>query len=270
MTSGNRLLSALRYHPGGSYCPGEHGKFVLVFLSRTGSNLLAGMLDSHPEILCHHELFNDTEIHRSLSYKGTNLDFGTVEERDRDPYEFLRRVFAFSGGKKKVGFKIAPGQNKRVLLSLLLNRRVKKIVLRRRGLLHAYTSEMIAYKTHVWSVPESAKDRPKPAEKVTVEVDDFVKFLRKRQLFYRLVRLILFLTFQRGLFVDYEDLQDQQTLEGVLRFLNASTSTPLKVRTERQNSPNLADRIDNYEELKAALASTQFAKYLAAPQGTTG
>ena len=33
-------------------------RFVILAAPRSGSNLLCTLLNSHPEILCHHEVFN--------------------------------------------------------------------------------------------------------------------------------------------------------------------------------------------------------------------
>ena len=100
MTPAPRLLPFLSNLLTGRFAESEATPFVIVFVARTGSNYLAAMLDSHPEIICHHEIFNPGGVHRSLSYKNSDLSFGTVEERDRDPWSFLHRIYGFTDGAK--------------------------------------------------------------------------------------------------------------------------------------------------------------------------
>jgi LPS sulfotransferase NodH len=257
------LLRAVPFHTVRSYAPREHLAFVIVFLPRTGSNLLASMLDSHPDIICHHELFNPTEIHRSLSYKHTSLSFGSVADRDRAPFAFVARAFAFADGKRAVGFKIAPGQNDAVLLSLLLNRRIRKILLERLNWIQAYTSAAIAERTEVWSVlKDRAGGERTGGSKVRVDVADLRRFVRKRRLFRLLTHGLLRLTFQRFLTLDYEDLADPAVARRILDFVGVRPDHPLETRTTKQNPTHLRDRIENYEEVRRALAGTGLAKLL--------
>lgn len=261
-----QLWTALRYHTVSSYVPQTHAGFVIVFLPRTGSNLLAGMLDSHPDVICHHEVFNPEAVHRSVSYKHTDLSFGTAAERDADPFAFMRRVFAFSDGQRAVGFKIAPRQSDVALLSLLLNRRIAKILLERRNHLQAYTSAVIALETRVWSVAKSAEAGGATAasatRKVRIDLAELRRFVRKRQLFHRLTRAILRATGQRFVAVDYDQLADPSAVRSILDFLGVRGDVSLSARTERQNPPRISDRIGNYAEVQEALQGTPLAAYL--------
>jgi hypothetical protein len=218
------------------------------------------MLDSHPDILCHHEVFNPTGIHRSLAYKNSPLSFGTVEERDRDPWTFMRRVYGFTDGASAVGFKLGPGGLYNwPLLSLFLAHRVRKIVLERRGWLHAYTSTLIARQTQVWSRPVSSSAGPTGQMAVRVEPEAFRRFVRKRQFFYLAAKTLLRSTAQPWMSLAYEDIAKPEAIERILRFLGARTDVQLTTKTEKQNSADLRDRISNLTELRAALAGTSFA-----------
>ena len=44
-------------------------RFVILAVPRTGSNLLCTLLNSHPEILCHHEVFNPQGIFTALTHR---------------------------------------------------------------------------------------------------------------------------------------------------------------------------------------------------------
>jgi hypothetical protein len=53
-------------------------RFVIFAVPRTGSNWLCSLLNSHPEIICHHEIFNPERIIYSTSYRDGQLDFGST------------------------------------------------------------------------------------------------------------------------------------------------------------------------------------------------
>ena len=49
-------------------------RFVVLAVPRVGSNYLCSLLNSHPEILCHHELFHPKGIYLAYGYKDGRLD----------------------------------------------------------------------------------------------------------------------------------------------------------------------------------------------------
>jgi LPS sulfotransferase NodH len=73
-------------------------RFVILAAPRTGSNWLCSLLNSHPDVLCHHELFNPSGVFYALGHRDGALDLGTPEERDRRPLAFLEP----SGGTRWV------------------------------------------------------------------------------------------------------------------------------------------------------------------------
>jgi hypothetical protein len=249
---------------------GCESPFVILFLPRTGSNLLAALLDSHPDVLCHHEVFNPVSPFRSLSAReGTvAIDLGTAAERDADPYAFLRRVYRTTAGKKAVGFKMSIDDRRYgVLAALLLNRGIRKIIVRRDAWLHAYTSSLIAEQTK--SFISFANDRDaggKAADgrtAVEVNVDHFIRYVKKRRFAFTLLRVLGALSFQRMLEIEYKELKDPDRLRAVLRYLHVSDEVPLKERTAKQNPTGLEERIANYGEVRERLQGTAYARFLA-------
>ncbi|MGA7539419.1 MAG: hypothetical protein WBW93_11720 [Steroidobacteraceae bacterium] len=167
-------------------------------------------------------------------------------------------MYSFTNGSRAVGFKIgADSLFNPVLLSLLLNRRVRKIVLHRHELLHVYTSILIAQQTHIWSETDKGKSRN---QQPSVEVDPakLVRFVRRRRLFYRIVDAILSATRQPHMKLSYEEFtSDPAAVKRTLGFLGVDPDQPLSAGTVKQNSPRLADRITNYTQLCEALRGTR-------------
>jgi len=247
--------------------------FVMLFVPRTGSNLLAGMLDTHPDVLCHHELFLPASSpHRSLSVRdGTlDLDLGTAEERDRDPFAFVSKVYALTAGAKAVGFKMALSDpNVGILLGLILNRRIRKVVVRRDNWLQVYTSALIAEETR--SLIEFKGDGStngrepaarRPAVRVPVEVPRFIRYVRKRRLTYGALRWIARLTGQRFFDMEYREIKQPARMMALLGFLGVSPELELHERTVKQNPSRLEDRIANYDDVRRRLTGTSYEVYL--------
>ena len=246
--------------------------FVILFLPRTGSNLLASVLDSHPDILCHHEIFNQRLPQCSQTVRSGEiaLSLGTAIERDRDPWRFLDMVFSQTGvtpdGQvnrvKMVGAKISPYDNLWVVLSILLNRRVKKIVIKRSNFLAAYVSGQLAMKTGQWAVFKDKQVAAKPSQQVEVNVDRFYAYARKRRFFHSTVRSVLRLTGQLYAEVDYVTLKDPGVRSRLLAFLGVHETVQLSERTQKQERGSLADRITNFDELQRHLAGTRYSGLL--------
>ncbi len=242
--------------------------FVILFLPRTGSNLLASTLDSHPDILCHHEIFNQRlpQCSQSVRSGKIKLSLGTASERDRDPWRFLDLVFSQTGvtpdGERNlvkfIGAKISPYDNFWVVLSVLLNRRIKKIVVRRSNFLAAFVSGQLAMKTGQWAVFKDRQAAVQPTQQVEVNVGRFRAFARKRRIFHAAVRLVLAITGQRSIEVDYVTMREPAVRSRLLAFLGAHDVVQLSERTQKQERGRLADRISNFDELKRQLSGTPY------------
>ena len=94
-------------------------RFVILAVPRTGSNLLCTLLNSHPQVLCHHEVFNPQGVFTALDYRGQGLNVESLQQRDDDPRGFLDRVWQTGTADTCVGFKWTRGQNETVLKSVL-------------------------------------------------------------------------------------------------------------------------------------------------------
>src|SRR5438445_713979 len=115
-------------------------RFVILAAPRTGSNMLCTILDSHPLILCHHEVFNPDGIFYALDLRDGSFGPGSMEERDRDPLGFLARLWETDLGHPCIGFKMTHRQNEPVFQNVVHDREVKKILLRRQNRVKTYVS----------------------------------------------------------------------------------------------------------------------------------
>lgn len=237
-------------------------RFVILAAPRTGSNWLCTILDSHPEILCHHEIFNPEAIHYSLSCRSGELDLGSVEERDRKPEEVLRRIWQESFGHRVVGFKLCKGQNPTVFRRVLADRGVKKILIERKNRIKTLVSEKVAELTGEW---ESYPGMVIGKRKLKVEVDlaGLREHIAVTQRYYDGLREMLEDSRQEWLELTYESLPYDDERRRALEFLAVSPRVrDLTGATRKQNPRDLRDLIANFDELASRLRGTDLEQEL--------
>jgi LPS sulfotransferase NodH len=237
-------------------------RFVILAVPRTGSNLLCTLLNSHPEILCHHEVFNPQGIFVALTHRYRGNQLGSLVERDRDPLAFLDRVWGTRQNYRCIGFKWTRGQNKMIFKSILEDSRVKKIVLRRHNRIKTFISEQIAEQTQQWEAySEQELLQPRPC--VNVDSDKLLKHISVNDQFYTDINVSLRRTHQPYIDVLYESLFSPQEQKRLLEFLRVNfVDRRLTATSIKQNSTDLRDSIANFSELSATLVGTGLEAHL--------
>ncbi len=229
-------------------------RFVILAVPRTGSNLLCTLLNSHPQILCHHEVFNPQGIFTALDYHAEELANESVRQRDEDPQGFLERVWQTAEGDMRVGFKWTRGQNEHVLKTVVEDPQIRKVVLRRRNRIKTFVSEKIAHETQQWEV-YSRHEITMPRPRVHVDAMELIEHIANNQHFYANLSADLARSKQPHVELEYETLFDRHVQSRVLRFLGVATGEgSLTATSVKQNSTNLRDVIANFDELIASLA----------------
>jgi len=239
----------------------ESGRFVVLAARRSGSNMLCTILGAHPAVLCHHELFNPRGVFVALECRDEAAPFGGVDARERDPFGFLRDVWAARGTHACVGFKITPRQMPRdVFDALLADTTVRKIVLRRDNVVRAFVSERIAECVDQWEVYDAAtlaRDKPRvhvapeALKRYADDVDAYYADIAQR------------LGDQPYLELRYETLGTLAAQNRAFAFLGvARVAGPIAARSVRQNPEPLTQLIANHAELTAALRGDRLAHAL--------
>lgn len=227
-------------------------RFVILAVPRTGSNLLCTLLNSHRQILCHHEVFNPQGVFAAHDYRGPALDIHSLSERDRDPLAFLDRVWQTAADSHTVGFKWTRGQNEDVLRSVVNDGGIKKLVLSRRNRIKTFVSEMIARETQQWEV-YSTDDLTTPRPRIQVDMGELLKYIAVNQRFYHDLSGALSGAGQPHLTIDYEMLFHSGVQKQILEFLDVAVEVPLRTSSVKQNPVQLRDSIVNFGELEASL-----------------
>jgi riboflavin biosynthesis pyrimidine reductase/LPS sulfotransferase NodH len=231
----------------------EAVRFAIVAAPRTGSNMLCTMLNAHPEILCHHEIFNPAGIHYALDHRDGQFELGSMAERDRYPALFLRRLFEHRCGRNAVGFKINRGQNETAFHNVLSDTGIRKIILRRRNRVKTFVSELIAERTGQWESYEFS-DFSQPSPALEIDVTKLREYLAVTRDYYAGIENFLHAADQQVLHVAYEDLNSAEEQRRILGFLGVSTSGPeLLPVTRKRNQPDLRFLVSNFDELRTGL-----------------
>ena len=227
-------------------------RFVILAAPRSGSNMLCSMLDSHPDILCHHELFNPSGIFYALPLRDSDSQAsqemqGRMQERDRDPLAFLaEQVWQRHGEKSVVGFKMTYQQNLAVFQAVLAAPEIQKIVLRRNNAVKSYVSKLVAEQSGVWEDYGQAR-RHEPLQ-LELNLEHLQQDLAFNQRYYALIETSLRDTQQAYLQVQYEHLMDCACQRTMLDYL-ACQYVPLHTRSRKQNPSDLRQRVKNYGQI---------------------
>ncbi len=233
-------------------------RFVILAAPRTGSNLLCTLLDSHPEVLCHHELFNPNGIFYALEYRDGSLDLGSMEARERDPFGFLQRIWEHPQGASCIGFKMTREQNAAIMQSLIEDPGVLKILLHRRNRLKTFVSEELARQTDRWEVyarDELATDTPR----LHVDVESFMAHCELNERFYQEIQHALRSGRQPWIETAYEDILATPEHVRLLEFLGVeATRAKLSQSSIKQSDTDLRTHIENFRELELALEGSEY------------
>ena len=220
--------------------------------------MLCTMLDSHPSILCHHEIFNPKGIRLALRLRDTDFTLGSTGHRDRDPQAFLERVWTRGLGFPCVGFKLTHRQNEQIFRRLIWDRSVAKVVLRRQNRLKTYVSHQISETIAEWEVYR-AEDLARARPRIRVEPRRFLERVAFDDAYYDEIRQAVAAHGHRGIDVCYERLFALDEQNTILRFLGVSpTTTGLEIASVKQNSRDLKDLVENYDELLCCFSGTPF------------
>ncbi len=225
---------------------GPYDYFVIFAGMRTGSNFLERNINSLPDLKCFGELFNPYFIahERQEEYLGI-----TLEQREKDPMALVRRVRKEASGL--AGFRLFHDHDPRVRDEALRDPRCAKIILMRNPV-DSYVSFKLAMATDQWVLTDSKGQRDAGA--ITFEADEFAAQLEDYTSYLKDLRRGLQASGQTAFELRYEDLQDLEVLQGLVKFLGSRHElTRFDRSLKKQNPMPMADKVSNLGEMKTAL-----------------
>lgn len=212
---------------------------------RTGSNLLESRLNAAPGVTCHGEAFNGVFLGKPRQEELLGV---TRAERDSDAGLLLDRIRDAPGLN---GFRLFHNHDPRVLARVLQDRRCAKIVLNRNPL-ESYLSRKIALETGQWLLRDDARHRR--VARIVFSGSEFEAYLSDLQDFQLVIQRELQISGQTAFWINYDDLQDLEIFNGLLRFLGRPPVGRLASDLVKQNPEALRDKVVNPAEMDVALA----------------
>lgn len=224
----------------------NYEKFVVITRSRTGSNLLISLLNSHPNIVAKGEKFS------RLEGKNSNAVWDDIF------CKMPKRI-------KIMGFKIfyyhpLDSDNNEVWNYLKNDKSIKIIHLTRSNMLRTVTSRQIAAKTDKWS-KFNKKEVSIEEKRINLDIDYCLKEFENTFNFERKIRDEY--NSERIIEITYEELiQDNQyILNQIFNFLGLENSKVASSH-KKQNKEELRDLIINYEELVKDIENSKWSYLL--------
>ena len=220
--------------------------FVIFGEMRTGSNYLEENLNRYDGLHCYGEAFNP---HFVGHHNTRELFDMTLAAREADPLRLIERMKKNTKGLP--GFRFFHDHDPRVLEACLPDPRCAKVILTRNPL-ESYVSRKIAAETGQWRLTDAKHRRD---ARIRFDPAEFETLLEELQAFQLTLLHEMQITGQTGFYIAYEDINDLSVLNGLARFLGASTPLEsLSTKLKKQNPGGLEDKVVNFEEMQAALA----------------
>lgn len=213
---------------------------------RTGSNFLEANLNAIPGVACHGEAFNPHFIGKLNGQEAFGI---TLAQREAEPLLLLRAMREQTPGLS--GFRYFHDHDPRVLPHVLSDPRCAKVILTRNPV-ESYVSWKIAQATGQWKLTQAKRLKTAKAHFDAVE---FTAHLAQLQAFQLRLMHGLQTSGQTAFYIDYEDINDTDVLNGLARFLGVEGTLAAPDGTlKKQNPEDISEKVENYAEMVTALS----------------
>lgn len=221
--------------------------FVIFAEMRTGSNFLEENVNAYPGLKCWGEVFNPAFVGKPDQDGMLGV---SMAQREADPMLLLEALKAATDGL--AGFRFFHDHDPRILKQVLADPRCAKIILTRNPL-DSYVSRKIAGATGQWRLGD-LKDVK--SAKVTFEPQEFRTMLDALKSFQLFLQRELQTSGQTAFYINYDDIQDIDVLNGLARFLGVTEERVKTTQTTKvQNPSRIEDKVTNYAEMVSDLSS---------------
>ena len=229
-------------------------KFVLFGVPRVGSNYFISLLNRHPDLRCHYEVFSADKVYLSwsdglLENHPDWLRFKDPAWRDADPIRFLHQLL-HCGDETIKGFNIFPNQNDDVIRHVCQSGEFAHVFIRRRNLLRSYISQTIAENNNAWNSLKS-NALTLDDKRFSIDVADFDRYQRRIQSFYASLMDQLQAAGTNYHLVEYEAfVGDREELNRCFAFLGLPAICDTQDTVfQKENRETVEQIIVNYSQL---------------------
>ena len=241
----------------------QYTRFIILGRSRTGSNFLRGLLDSHPAVLTLGEIFRNEDA-VDFNHHDYIASKKIMNLYQSDPVEFLEKAVyrKIPTQYRALGFKLfyyhaRTSPYDRLWPYLQGNKAIHIIHIKRRNMLHTHLSRARAEKTGVWVNTTGEKEK-QPA--LTLDYESCLRDFEQTRNWEKwadqfFIQHPLKVVYYEDLSMDYS----QQAAE-LQRFLGLD-EVPVQPRTHKQLQTPLSQAIQNYSDLKQRFQASEWAAF---------
>jgi len=243
---------------------GDKLKFILLAGYRSGSTLLADLLNCHPAIFC------DGEIFLKFCKQPPYSRFSRLFAKLLSPHFYIKGCVDFSQSNTWYGFDLKISQLKTVhfeplhgalheQLSDLHRNNWRIIYLRRDNLYRQAVSNLLAHSRKGWHVTKPTTFPPAYIDTGHL-IKELIRFEKQAILEHNALQHLphLSLLYERDL---RQAGNHQAAADKAFSYLGLE-SFPVQTSLHRTTADSLADDIQNYEEIVRFIAQTKYAHYL--------
>ena len=235
---GTKLKNAVIKRIGRIFGHQKYQKFIIITRSRTGSNLLISLLNSHPCVSTEGEVFNRLN---DRSWKAV--------------WDGIFSKYWYS--INTVGFKLfyyhpMDDSGEALWNAIQENQSIRIIHLVRKNMLRTYVSREIALKQDIWTSQEAQLKETTKTKKVEIDGGKCIEEFKRIQGWEQNTRERF--STHPFLEISYEDMvsDKKEVMQSVFDFLNVPNHT-VSSELKKQNPESLPNLIENYDSLSKLL-----------------
>jgi hypothetical protein len=227
---------------------GARVKFVLFFLTRSGSNMLKEWLSGHNSVRCLLSIFGKDQgwpkpgvYQNRYRWVCDNISpqWDDLEVRQTKPLKLLREIAACSPDKSVIGFKHQLNREPITDRLLGVGKELRKILLVRDNILASYSSDKVS---DVTGQGTARLGTTVIRAKVRFDPDEFQVFAEKRRYFYARARELMR---KPCMEIDYILARTPEGIEKIGNFLDIDPSGFGAPKTLKRNSDDILSRFSN-------------------------
>ncbi|MEW6650485.1 MAG: Stf0 family sulfotransferase [Chloroflexota bacterium] len=241
----------------------DYTRFIILGRSRTGSNYLRGLLNSHPAVLTLGEIFRNEDT-IDFDHPDFVLTPQVLSLYQSDPEKFLDTVVfrKVPAKTQALGFKLfyyhaREGNFSRLWQTLERRTHIHILHIKRRNILRTHVSRENAQQTGKWVNTSGEKEEARSFHlDYQVCLEDFIRTRQWEQ------EAEQFFKYHPVYEINYEDLVENTAghIHEIQQFLGLPPH-PVQARTYKQIQKPLSEIIANYAELKHEFAGSEWAVF---------
>lgn len=219
--------------------------FIIFAEMRTGSNFLEANLNAMEGLTCYGEVYNPYFIGKPDT---PDIMGVTLADRVQNPSHLWEKLKANTDGL--AGFRFFHDHDLRILPEIFADAACAKIVLTRNPI-ESYVSWKIAQATGQWKLTDA-----KFLKSAQVDFDgmEFERHVESLQSFQISLQNELQRLGQVAFYLDYEDINDLEVLNGLARYLGVPPLARLDEGLKKQNPAPITDKLRNPDAVSASIA----------------